>query len=402
MIIFHVGSLIKEAMLLYKFHINPLIFILRLIFYKGKNVRYKCHGLSFDMLMIFFFIFNFGSTCSLPLTLYLSACVASPEMFFFFYCNTALALVCMCRGWKEELRIFSCDSHQPAGVLVFALKYLHIIKLLGKAWACSFSQKNLRLKEMGVLEALLGKMERKLKEMLYRYAGLSRVEKLHILELMLVNYTLRLSCGGICCFEDYMNKLNFVLCRVEYLHKEGSIELSHFVIELQNISCEIGNSEDGVMHKLDLLQNSLNLFSLKHIVLSGELKYLDAEVDVCDNDFQNPLPFIPGLPVGMPFEITLHNISSETRLWLAITLGEKSTQFVFLDLHEFGGCNEIRNFKFVAPFFRTPKVKHFLLKASIALECLSEDQHFKHCNWPRHELIHLCKGKEVHLSMAVR
>ncbi|KAI3474248.1 hypothetical protein Pfo_029036 [Paulownia fortunei] len=306
------------------------------------------------------------------------------------------------RSWKEELRIFSCDSRQPAGVLVFALKYLHVIKLLGKAWSCYFSLRNLQFKGMGVLDALLGKTERRLKEMLYRFTGLSRGEKLHILELMLLTYTLRLSYGGTCCFEDYMNKVNSVLCRVEYLDKEGSIELSHFVIELQNISCEIGNSEDGPIHKLNLLQKSLNLFSLKHIVLSGELKYLDAELEVCDNDLQNPLPFISGLPVGVPFDITLYNISSETRLWLAITLGEKSTQFVFLDLHEFGGCNAIRKFTFIAPFFRTPKVKHFLLKVSIAMECLSEDEQFKHCNGPKHELIHLCKGKEVHLSMAVK
>ncbi|KAL0310030.1 UNVERIFIED_CONTAM: hypothetical protein Sradi_5945300 [Sesamum radiatum] len=245
-------------------------------------------------------------------------------------------------------------------------------------------------------------MESRLKEMLYRYAGLSRGEQLHILELMLVAYTLRLSCGGTSYFEDYINKLKNVLCRVEYLQKEGLVELSHFVIELQNISCEIGHSKDGFIYKLDRLEKSLNLFFLKHIVLSGELKYLDAEVDVCAYEFQDPLPFIPGLPVGMPFDITLYNISSETRLWLTISLGEKSAQFVFLDLSEFGGSNEIRSFTFLSPFFGAPKAKRFSLKASIAMECLSEDQHFKHCNGPKHELIHLCKEKEVHLSMPVK
>ncbi|KAK6164797.1 hypothetical protein DH2020_001661 [Rehmannia glutinosa] len=304
------------------------------------------------------------------------------------------------RNWKEELRNFSCESRQPAGLLFFALTYLHVIKLLGKAWACT--QRNLQFKGMGFLDALLSKMERRLKEMLYRFAGLSREGKLHILELMLVTYTMSLSYSGACYFEDNTKKLNFVLSRVEYLQKEGSIELSKFVIELQNISRENGDSEDGFVHKLDLLQKSLHLFSLKYIPLSGELKYLNAELDVCDNDFQNPFPFISGLPVGLPLEITLYNISSETRLWLAISLGEKSTQFVFLDLHEFGGCDAIRKFSFVAPFFRTPKVKHFLLKVSIAMECLSEDQHFKHCHGPKHELIYLCKGKEVHLSMAVK
>lgn len=317
-------------------------------------------------------------------------------------CTVTLILVCHCRSWKEELRVFSRDSQQPAGVLVFALKYVHIIKLLGNAWACSFSKKNLELKGMGALENLLGKMERRLKEMLYRYAGMSIGEKSYILELMLVTYALRLLYGDACCFEDYTNKVNFVLRRVEYLHSTGSVETSLFVTELQNVSCEIGHSEDEAVDKLDLLQNSLNHFSLKNIVLTEELKYLDGEVDVCDNDFLNPLPFIPGLPVGIPFEITLHNISSETRLWLAIALGENSTQFVFLDLNEFGGSDELRKFKYVAPLFRTPRVEHFIVKVSIAMECSSDYQLLKHCNVPKHELVYLSKVKEVHLSMVVK
>lgn len=307
------------------------------------------------------------------------------------------------RSWKEELNFFSRYSHQPPGVLVFALKYVDIIKLIGNAWACSISNRNIQLKGMGALENLLGQIERRLKEMLYRYTGLSRGEKLHILELMLVTYTLRLSYGETCWVEDCTSRLNSVLRSIEYLHKDGSLEISHFVTELQNLSCEIDQWEDNAVDKLDLLQNSLKLFSLKHIVLSGDLKYLDAEVDVCGNDFQNPLPFIPGLPIGIPFEITLYNIPSETKLWLAISLGEKSTQFVFLDFTELGGSDEkLRKFRYVAPFFRTPRVKHFSVKVSMAMEYSSEDQHVKHCIGPKHELVYLSEGKEVHLSVVVK
>lgn len=300
------------------------------------------------------------------------------------------------------MRILIRDSHLPTGVLVFASKYIHLIKLLGNAWACSLSKTNIQSKGMGALENLLGKMERRLTEMLYRYAGMSRNEKLHILELMLVTYAMRLSYGDTYCFEDYTEKLNFVLLSVEDLHKEGPVEVSRFVMELQNVSRETGDSEDNALDMPDLLLNSLNSFSLKRMALSAELKYLDAEVDVCGNHFEKPLPFVRGLPVGIPFEITLHNVSSETKLWLAISLGEKPTQFIFLDLDEFGGSDETRKFKLVAPFFRTPRVKHLILKVSIAMECLSEDRHLEHCNGPKHELVYLSKGREVHLSTVVR
>ncbi|XP_057808218.1 protein SIEL isoform X2 [Salvia miltiorrhiza] len=225
------------------------------------------------------------------------------------------------RSWKEGISSFTRDTHQTAGVVVFALKYIHIIKLLGNAWAYSFTKTNLQLKGMGALENLLGKMERRLSEMLYRYVGMSRNEELHILELMLVTYAMRLSHGDTSCFEEYTKKLNSVIRSVECLHKEGPVEGSHFVTELLNVSHEIGDSEDKAVDMPDLLLNSLKLFSLKRIVLSGELKYLDAELDACGNDFQKPLPFVPGLPVGIPFEITLRNMSSEIKLWLAISVG---------------------------------------------------------------------------------
>ena len=308
----------------------------------------------------------------------------------------------MCRSWKEETRHFARDSHRPTGVIVFAMDYIHTIKLLGNAWAYSLSETNLQLQGMGSLEYLLGKMERRLTEMLYRYVGMTRNEELHILELMLVTYAIRLACGDTCYYEEYIRKLDFVLCSIEYFHKEGSVEISRFVTDLQNVSREIGNSDDKAVDVPDLLLNSLGLFSLQHIMLSGELKHLDAEVDVCGNDFRKPLPFVPGLPVGIPFEITLHNISSEIKLWLAISVGERSTQFVFLDLNEFEGSDERRKFKFVAPFFRTPRVKHLVLKVSIAMESSSENRNLKRYNGPKHELIYLSRDREVHLSMVVR
>lgn len=296
------------------------------------------------------------------------------------------------------------NTQQPAGVLVFASKYVHIIKLLGNAWAYSFSKGSIQLKGMGTLENLLCKMETRLTEMLYRYAGQSADEKLHIQELMLLTYAMRLSYGDTCCLEDYTNKVNLVLRRVEYLRKECSVEISHFVTEIQNMSHATGNSEDKTLDMLDLLRNSLNLFSLKHIVLSGDLKYVDAEVDVYDNDFEKPLPFIPGLPAGIPLEIKLYNISSDAKLWLAISVGEKSTtQFVFLDLNEFGESEETMKFKYVAPFFRTPRVKHLILKVSVVMECLSEDEDSKskQRNGPKNELVYLSRAREVHLSMVV-
>ncbi|XP_073289207.1 protein SIEL [Primulina huaijiensis] len=304
------------------------------------------------------------------------------------------------RNWKHELKRLNNDFHQSAAILVFSMNYLRVIKLYGKTWAHYLSLGNLQFNGMGILEALLQKTERRLEEILCRFLGLSREEEFHILELTLVTYTLRLSSGATCCFNACMNELKCVISRVERLQRERSIELSDFIIELQNALCEIDNSEDDATDRLYLFQKSLYLFSPKHIVLSGEIKYMSADVNIFDNSFENPIPFVTGLPVGVSLEITLYNISSEARLWLTIALTEKSTQFIFLNFHEFEGCNEVRKFPFVAPFYRTPKVKYFSIKISVAIECLSKVQRLRHKNGPKHELIQLCEEKEVHLSLA--
>ncbi|KZV48740.1 integrator complex subunit 4 [Dorcoceras hygrometricum] len=303
------------------------------------------------------------------------------------------------RNWKFELKRLNKNFHQSTGILSFTMKYLNVIKLYGKAWAYYLSRGDLQFNGTDVLEALLQKTERRLKEMLHRFLDLGREEELHILEFTLVTRTLRLSSGATCCFNACMIELKSAISRVEQLHRERSIELSDFITELQN-ACEIGKSKNDATDKLYLFQASLDLFSPKHIVLSGEIKYMVADVNIFENSFENPITFVPGLPVGLSLEITLYNISCEARLWLTMTLTEKSTQFIFLNFHEFGECNEMRKFPFVAPFYRTPKVRYFSIKISIGMECLSDVQRLRHKNGPKHELIQLCEEKEVHLSLA--
>ncbi|CAK9162369.1 unnamed protein product [Ilex paraguariensis] len=307
------------------------------------------------------------------------------------------------RSWKEELATYATDSLQSAGVLSFISKYLQVVKLLGKVWVDFLSIRKLQLNALGELGPVLGKLDRSLRDMRYRFIGLSKEEELHILELILITYTLRLSYVGVGCPQSALKKLYSTISRVEFLHEEGSIEPSKFVIELRNSLREVGTCDDGDSYSPFLFQKLLEFFSLKQFMLCGELKHVWAELDAQGSDFEDPLPFIAGLPVGIPFEVTLYNFLSETRLWLRMRLDNELTQFVFLDLNQFEGSDEIRKFTFVAPFYKTPKASSFRLRFCIGLECLSEDVHVaNYSRGPKHELAYLCKEKDVHLSMVVK
>ncbi|KAL7265628.1 hypothetical protein ACSBR1_003420 [Camellia fascicularis] len=305
------------------------------------------------------------------------------------------------RSWKNVLATFTTGS--SPGSIAFMLQYLRVVKLMAKIWLRFISPRKVCLYGMGEVGLLLGKLDTTLREMRYRFIGLSKEEELHVLELILLNFILRLSSVEVYCDFTTLKNLHSTLSRVEFLHEELSIQPSNFVTEIKKSLHEIGFSTDGPFYTPFLIQKLVEFFSLKQFVFCGKLKHIMAELDIHDNDFENPFHFISGLPVGIPLEITLYNISRENRLWLQLAVDETLTEFVFLDLERFGGSNQIRKFTFVAPFYKTPKANSFSMRVYIGMECLSEDVYsFKRRGGPKRELVFLCKEKEVFLSMGVK
>ncbi|ONI03827.1 hypothetical protein PRUPE_6G285000 [Prunus persica] len=307
------------------------------------------------------------------------------------------------RSCREELATFTSDSHASAGVFSFTKQYIQIVKLLTKAWVNFLSSTHFPC-GMGELDLVLGKLDRRLRDLKSAFIRLSEEEELHILELILVTCMLRLSEVEICCHLGTLRKLSSMMSRVEYLLRDGSVEPSRFIIGVGKLSSEFGSSSlnEASFNPL-LIRRVLESFSLKQLVLCGRLKHMKAELDIPDNEYENPLRFVAGLPVGIPCHITLHNISAESRLWLKMTVNKdnESTQFVFLDLNHFGGCDDVRVFMFTAPFYKTPKAFSFTIRVCICMECLSEVEDVSSVKrWgPRHELTYLCREKDVYLSM---
>ncbi|KAM3266125.1 protein SIEL [Capsicum annuum] len=301
------------------------------------------------------------------------------------------------RSLKAELGTIS--SHNHRGELVFALQYIDALEQLGCLLSSLVFCKEFYFHEWGKLEFSLKKLDRCLRDMRYRLIGLDKEDNFLILELIIANGILTLCNMGACANKTTLKKIHSIMSCIEHICEEGSTESSNFVVEVQKSLREIDATSCPFLDNPYLLMKSLEHFTPRKVVSSGNLKYMEAELHFQGNEFQNPLPFVSGLPVGLSLDITLHNISSENRLWIKMSLEEKLPQFVFLDLHEIKGHDELRKFTFVAPFYQTPKANCFSLKLCIVLECISEgDQLFRGCGGPKHEVVHLCEEKEVYLS----
>ncbi|XWS55469.1 hypothetical protein CRYUN_Cryun09bG0002800 [Craigia yunnanensis] len=314
--------------------------------------------------------------------------------------NEALKAIREC---KEEVASFSTESPGSAGAVAFALQYLRVMKLLAAVWEHLMPTKKLNPYGVGKLELLLAKLDKRLREIRNRFIGLSKGEELQILDLIVVACLLRLSKIEICCYDTAMKKLSSTISHVEFLHKEGDIKPSHFIVEVKKSLHDVGSSSGGSTCKPLLFKKLVDSFSFQQFVLCGSPRFITAELEVPDNDSENPLPFIPGIPASIPLAITLHNVLSENRLWLRISMSEESTQFVFLDLNLIRSSDEIREFTFVAPFYLTPKAISFTLRASIGIECLGENVYqVKAFRGPKCQLTYLCPEKEIFLCKSAK
>ncbi|GMJ03271.1 DEFECTIVE in snRNA PROCESSING 3, SHORT-ROOT interacting embryonic lethal [Hibiscus trionum] len=312
------------------------------------------------------------------------------------------------RACKEELTSFNKESPGYAGAVTFTLQYLLVVENLAAVWEYLSPTKMFRPYRVGNLALLFAKLDRRLREIRNRFIGLSKGEELQILELSLVALLLRLSKMDICCYDTTIKILLSTVAHAEFLHKEGSIEPSNFIVEVRKSLHDAGSSSSSSTYKPLLFQKLLDSFSLQQFVLYGTPRYIHAELEVPGNDSENPLPFIPGLPASIPLAITLHNVSTESRLWLRISMSEELIQFVFLDSNLIcsgnRSSNEVREFTFVAPFYLTPKAISFTSSVSLGIECFSENvDRVNVSGGPKCELTYLCPEKEIFLcKSAVR
>ncbi|KAK7273765.1 hypothetical protein RIF29_14828 [Crotalaria pallida] len=304
------------------------------------------------------------------------------------------------RCWKEELvTMMTSNSLGSGDALPFTLQFLRIFKLLAEIWQHLLPTRFCS-EIMGKWELRLGKLDKRVKELLSSFVGFSAEEEINILELILLTFALKLCKVEICSGNLTFKRLKTTYLQVESLLKESSALPSNFIVELGKLLHENSTSITDASSCSSLpFDKCLKLFSIKKFMFHGTIKHLKAELSVPNNDLEHPFPYVSGLPVGIPCDITVHNVSSRNRLWLRMSTDDGFMHHVFLDLDLFEGSGGVKKISFAAPFYRTTKANSVKLKVCIGVESLFENV----CpvqirGGPKHELVLLCSEKEVYLS----
>ncbi|KAJ8434476.1 hypothetical protein Cgig2_012110 [Carnegiea gigantea] len=302
------------------------------------------------------------------------------------------------RCCKESLWTVQADSLEYASAVAFALQYIHVVKLLTKIWQHFVIPRKWHVGRIGDADFLLQKLHKVLLALRCQFVGLTGEDELHVLELLLLGYIISLSSFHINC--RTLDKLSKTITCVNSLRTEKRIASSEFVDQLAELLSKSVFSDNDVSCSSLQLRNLTDIFALNDFSLAQSIRCISAELLVQGFDSVRPLRFIQGLPVGVPLEISLYNVTIEHRLWVKMTSDQGLTEFIYVDV-EFGGSQDVTHFVFTAPFYRTPKTVAFTLRVSIGMECVLEDLRLvKGHGGPKHSLVYLSPEKEVYfLSM---
>ncbi|XP_049933184.1 protein SIEL isoform X2 [Nymphaea colorata] len=293
------------------------------------------------------------------------------------------------RGFIDELEMLR-SSNAIDAVLVFALQYVKVLRLLAKLWGKLTPEMLLSVK-MTTWDILLEKLDAALRRIMCTFRGLSMEEESHLGELMLLARVIRLSNPGN--FSGLtIRKLLSLLPQVATL---PDAKPSGFIGHLKEIFSQENVEDIPCTFPFSKLVKS---FSLRTFSLCGRFKHIRAEMNVNNNDSENPLPFIPGLPVGIPFQIKLFNVSNTDKIWLQMVV-EGIVQHTFLDLVHCRGSGEVRFYTVNVPLYMTPDVSTFSFNVAIIMECPFEDYVGDYIGiGPKHEIVYLCEAKEIFLA----
>jgi integrator complex subunit 4 len=267
-----------------------------------------------------------------------------------------------CRTCNKELKVLTENSSGSIGAfLSFLCEYLVAIRLIVDIWQL-IQLDNSHAFGLTSHDILLDKLDISVRRMECCYAGLNRELEVQVLEVSLLANLLGLSKIGACS-KVVLGKLIWIINRLEGLCADGSCELSDFSREIKKAFD--ANPADTL---IDNIHPLFELFHLKPTTNFGMLKATSAVLQVCDNNSENPLSYIYGLPVAVSFNISLWNISGHHRLWLRMSIGE-SVQHTFLESSSFEGNEEVKIGSMVVPLDSAPMAHSFILRVCLLMEC---------------------------------
>lgn len=136
--------------------------------------------------------------------------------------------------------------------------------------------------------------------------------------------------------------------------------------------------------------------------LNSTMRETWAEVKALGFDFEHPLSFIPGLPLGIPLDIVVHNAPKRGgRFWVQYRVENLPPQYRHLDLMDAARCgqDDLRWQDSVVQVDHIPPVAACAVKLCVVLESSLEEGDIRVGRGPKLPVIVLCVDIEAHVVL---
>lgn len=279
--------------------------------------------------------------------------------------------------------------------ITFALHYIECLILLARGWI-HFQQKRIQTvaRVLDVCD-LCSRLEFVIKCMRHAFVGHSLQEKIRLLEMSMIPAIWRVACIAGTSLESEYRELMSAMALIE-MTMEDNFSCTPFIQGIrENLLPHIAAS--NVVDSFKIARQLASSYWPKSMPISDRLAELKAELSVPGNDFEHPLSFVPGVPLGITISVFLNQSAYHKRIWVCMQMGSLFTEYVFLDTEE---REKIQPIVTMLQINSLPSVSKCTLNTILMLECPVEaGKTFG--RGPRGFLLPLSPQKEIHLVSTV-
>jgi hypothetical protein len=309
-------------------------------------------------------------------------------------------------GCRRDLKRLQIRSKIHSAIIRFSALYIQCLTLIAQLQACPspFRIQTPRLKSESV-EDLSHKLEQIVRRMDSCFLGLNLEQHMQLLEFRVLVCLLRISSLPVNAtpidadVSLCITHLSSILFEAQELMEHHNLSLSPFLrtVQVEFLQGDVKSCSAGVQKTAQQLGAS---YWPTTAVVNSNLRETWAQMMAPGSDFEQPIGFIPGLLLGIPVVIVVHNAPEGAHFWVQYKVENLLPSFRYLDLLEATSSGKDLSWTAVLQVDEMPSVVSCALKICVVLEAdKQESEKWSHIRGPRGPLVPLCIEGAIHLVL---
>ncbi|KAL3690066.1 hypothetical protein R1sor_016375 [Riccia sorocarpa] len=244
-------------------------------------------------------------------------------------------------GCRKELKLLKEKCLALRGAITFCSIYLNCLQVLVQIQASFTNQVicHVSAKKSDLPLDLLRKLDHGVKHLLYRFLGLTYAQLVKVYELYALVLLWKLVLHPReALSSDRTSSLTFQeLASITVASKKLSEDENSSPSSLLRTIQEQMSNEEGsskAANKWKCAREVALSYWPRGIPIDAPISEVWADMNVPGPDFDHRIEFVPGLPLGICVDISLHNVPERSSLWIQFAVDSSAVEYRYLDIKD--------------------------------------------------------------------